>query len=76
MRIIANALGASDAAGGLYDLAARIGAPVSLRELGMPFEGMERAAKLATANPYPNPRQLEYNGVFALIENAWHGRRP
>jgi len=76
MRTIANALGVSDAAEGLYDLALRIQAPVSLRELGMPADGIERAAKLATASPYPNPRNLEYDGVFALIENAWHGRRP
>ena len=76
MRVIAGSLGAGDAAQGLYDLAKRIGAPLSLKELGMPEDGIERAAKLATENPYYNPRHVEYAGVKQLIENAWHGRRP
>ena len=50
------ALGASDAALGLYDLAGRIGAKRALRDIGMPEEGIARAAELALANPYWNPR--------------------
>jgi alcohol dehydrogenase class IV len=76
MRAIASALGAGDAAGGLYDLAVRVGAPLSLRALGMPFEGIERAASLATQSPYRNPRAVEYDGIVALLGNAWHGARP
>ncbi len=51
MRIMAEALGAESAAQGLFDLALRIGAPVSLQEIGMPLDGLERAAELATQNP-------------------------
>jgi maleylacetate reductase len=76
MRIVAKALGASDAAQGLYDLAKQLGAPLSLKELGMPQDGIERAAKLATENPYYNPRPVEYAGVKRLLEDAWNGRRP
>jgi maleylacetate reductase len=76
MRIAADALGVRDAAQGIYDLAARIGAPLALKEIGMPPDGLERAAKLATENPYYNPRPVEYSGVRQLLENAYHGRRP
>lgn len=76
MRVIAEALGASDAAQGLYDLANKLGAPLSLRDIGMPEDGIERAAKLATENPYYNPRPVEYAGIRRLLEDAWHGRRP
>ena len=76
MRVIAGALGASDAAQGLYDLAKKLGAPISLKEIGMPEDGLERAAKLATENPYFNPRAVEYAGVKRLLEDAFAGRRP
>jgi maleylacetate reductase len=76
MRTIAAALGAEDAAQGLYDLATALGAPLSLAAIGMPEDGIERAAKLASENPYANPRPVEYAGIRQLLENAWHGRRP
>jgi maleylacetate reductase len=76
MRLIASALGAGDAPQGLYDLAKKLGTPLSLKELGMPEDGIERAAKLASESPYQNPRPVDYAGVKRLIEDAWHGRRP
>jgi alcohol dehydrogenase class IV len=76
MRTVAEALGARDAAQGIYDLAVRLHAPVSLRELGMPAEGIARAARLATESPYRNPRPVEYDGVVELLGNAWRGVRP
>jgi alcohol dehydrogenase class IV len=76
MRIIADALGAKDAAQGIYDLAVRLGAPVALKDIGMPFDGLYRAATLATENPYYNPRPVDYPGVRELLENAYSGKRP
>jgi maleylacetate reductase len=76
MRITAEALGVPNAAQGLFDLAARIGAPVALKDIGMPADGLERAAELATQNPYANPRPVEYAGVLTLLRNAWNGNRP
>ncbi len=76
LRIAANALGAGDAAQGLYDLAQKVGAPVALRDIGMPADGLDRAAKLATENPYYNPRPVDYAGVRQLLDDAYHGRRP
>jgi maleylacetate reductase len=76
MRITAEALGVPNSAQGLFDLALRIGAPVALKDIGMPADGLERAAELATQNPYANPRPVEYAGVLALLRNAWAGTRP
>ena len=73
---IARALGTSTAAGGLYDLAKSLGAPLTLKELGMPEEGLDKAADIAAANPYPNPRAIERAAVRELLDNAFHGRRP
>jgi maleylacetate reductase len=76
MRLIADALGSSDAAQGLYDLIVRIGAPTSLKEIGMPLDGLDRAATLATTNPYYNPRPIDLQSVRQLLENAYYGKRP
>jgi len=76
MRRIADALGAVDAAQGIFDLIARIGAPTALNALGMPADGLERAARLASENQYPNPRPLEYEPMLELLKNAYSGRRP
>ena len=76
MARLARALGASDAATGLWDLEQRLGLPMTLAELGMTQEGIEREAKIAIAAPYPNPRPVTEAGVLALLEDALAGRRP
>jgi maleylacetate reductase len=73
---IARALGAKTAAGGLYDLAQRLGAPLALKDLGLAENGLDKAADMAVANPYPNPRALERAGLRSLLDNAYHGLRP
>jgi maleylacetate reductase len=76
MARIANALGAGDAAQGLYDLAGRIGAPRALKDIGMPESGIDRAADLAVSNPYRNPCPVEREAVRRLIARAWAGEPP
>jgi maleylacetate reductase len=76
MARVALALGASDAAGGLYDLAGAVGAPRSLAAIGMPASGLDRAADLAVANPYWNPRPLDRAAIRDLLERAFAGARP
>ena len=73
---IARALGTRDAAAGLYDLAQQLGAPVALRDIGMPASGLDRAADLAVTDPYWNPRPIERPGIRQLLQNAWEGIRP
>jgi maleylacetate reductase len=70
---VALALGVRDAPRGLFDLAGRLGAPRSLRELGMPESGIDRAADLAVQTPYWNPRPIERGAIRDLIARAWKG---
>ena len=76
MNRVAQALGAASAAGGLYDLAASLGAPVSLQALGMRREQLDQAVDLAVQNPYYNPRPVTREGIRRLLENAFAGNRP
>jgi maleylacetate reductase len=72
----ARALGAANAPQGLFDLAKSLGAPTSLREIGMSESSLDRAAELATTLPYWNPRPLERAAIRALLDDAYYGRRP
>jgi maleylacetate reductase len=78
MARIARAIGrdGGDAPGGLFDLATELGAPRSLREIGMPQDGLARALEIALSNPYWNPRPIEAEPLQALLQAAWDGRRP
>ncbi len=76
MRIAADALNATDAAQGIFDLAASIGAPTALKDIGMPLDGLQRAAALATESAVYNPRPIDYPGMLQLLEDAYYGRRP
>jgi len=76
MARIARALGTHDAARGVFDLAAANGAPTSLRQIGMPADGLDRAAELAAQTPYPNPRPLERAALRALLQRAFEGLPP
>ena len=82
MARIARALGRADggdplsAARALHALAGKLGAPTSLRAIGMPAEGLDRAADLAAQTPYPNPRALERRALRALLQRAFDGAPP
>jgi maleylacetate reductase len=76
MARVARALGAPNAAQGLFDLAKSLGAPTALGQIGMREADLDRAAELATLSPYWNPRPLERAGIQALLDDAFHGRRP
>ena len=73
---LARALGVSDAARGLYDLAGQLRAPRSLKELGMREADIDAAADLATERPYWNPRPVERAALRHLIARAWAGVPP
>ncbi len=76
MKRIARALGSADASGGLLNLARKLGAPSSLRELGMPEAGIDKAAGIAMKSPYWNPRPIEAEAIRDLIARAWAGEPP
>jgi alcohol dehydrogenase class IV len=73
---VARAAGVNDAAAGLFDFAAAIGAPTSLAGLGMQKSDLDGAAKLSIESPLWNPRPADFDAVRALLDDAYHGRRP
>ena len=73
---VARALGVDGAAAGLFDLAASLGAPTALRSIGMSEEDLDLAADLAVSAPYWSPREIEREAIRALLDDAFHGRRP
>ena len=76
MARIARALGVQNAAAGIYDLASAIGAKLALKDIGMREADLDKAADLATQKPYYNPAPVTRDGVRALLDDAFHGRRP
>ncbi|QRG06633.1 maleylacetate reductase [Xanthobacter dioxanivorans] len=76
MAAITRALGAPDAAQGLFDLVRALRVPRALSEIGMPASGIEAAADIAVENPYWNPRPVTRDGIRDLIARAYAGERP
>ena len=76
MKIAADALGATDAAHGIFDLIGTIGAPRALKDIGMPADGLERAAELATQNQYPTRVRSRLGLSASCCGNAYEGDRP
>ena len=57
----------------ISELAKRADAPLSLAAIGMPKDGLDRAAELAVSDPYFNPRNFSQGDIRELLENAFHG---
>jgi len=72
----ARALGTDSAGAGLFDLAHSLGAPTSLKAIGMSESDLDRAADIATSAPYWNPRPVDRQAIRQLLDDAYHGRRP
>jgi maleylacetate reductase len=60
----------------LHDFAAAMKAPLALRDLGMKEADLDRAAAIATENPYWNPRPVEREALRRLLQAAWAGEPP
>jgi alcohol dehydrogenase class IV len=60
----------------LFDLAARHGASTSLRQIGMSESDLDKATDAALQSAYWNPRPVERGPIRALLDDAYHGRRP
>lgn len=74
---LGRALGATaDPATNLWDLAGRLGAPRSLRELGMAESDIDEIVRVALAGPYANPREVTAEGLGRLLHAAWSGQPP
>lgn len=73
MTAAAAALGVDEAPSGLQALVAALGGPTRLGDLGFGLADVPRAAALATAAPYPNPRRVDRDGIVALLTAATDG---
>ena len=73
MTAAAAALGVDEAPSGLQALVVLLGGPIRLHDLGFDLADVPRAAALATARPYPNPRPVDHDGIVALLTHATEG---
>jgi len=76
MARVERALGAASAPRAIYDLEKGLPLPMKLADIGLKEADLERAARIATETPYPNPRKVEYAPVLELLRNAYSGARP
>lgn len=82
MHRIERALGITgrlSAAAALFDLARDNGAPVTLKDIGMRAQDLDRAAEIAVSNPYWNPRAFgtaQRGDIRDLLQRAYDGVRP
>lgn len=60
----------------LYDFSGSIGAPRALKDLGLTEADLDRAAEIATTNPYANPRPIDRASIRSLLQEAWEGSPP
>lgn len=73
---LSRALDTDDPPTALWDLAGRLGAPRSLAELGLQEADVAEAAVQVAGQPYANPRPVTADGVRAVLQAAYEGRRP
>jgi maleylacetate reductase len=73
---LSGVLGSDDPATALWVLAGDLGAPRSLRELGMAESDIAVIAEQATESPYANPRPVTRAGIESLLRDAWSGAPP
>jgi len=76
-RRMAEALGADTALAGLLTLKHELGAPRSLRELGLGAEDLSRAVPaILDASPSNNPTPVTAENIESLLHHAWQGEEP
>ncbi|MET7653540.1 MULTISPECIES: maleylacetate reductase [unclassified Streptomyces] len=76
-RRLAAAFGSRTAVEGLAGLRDELGAPRSLRDLGMPQEGVGAVAEAVMAGALAgNPRPVTLDAITELVRNAWEGAEP
>lgn len=74
---LARAFGADTATGGLRSLREALDAPICLRDIGMPEQGVTTAvAAIVNAVPAGNPTTVTHENLTALLRAAWKGDLP
>jgi maleylacetate reductase len=75
LKPIADTFGGT-AGAGLWQFAKSVGAPLRLADLGLKDSDLDRAAEIATKNPYANPRPVSRDGIRQLLQQAYDGHCP
>lgn len=73
---IADTFGHGSAGKGLWHFAKSLNAPLRLSDLGLTAQDLDRAADIATKNPYANPRPVTRDGIRQLLQQAYDGHCP
>jgi maleylacetate reductase len=73
---IADTFGHGSAGKGLWHFAKSVNAPMRLSDLGLTAQDLDRAADIATRNPYANPRPVTRDGIRHLLQQAYDGHCP
>jgi maleylacetate reductase len=68
--------GTADPARTLWERSGELGAPRSLRELGMAEADVTRIVGQVLASPYANPVEVTEDGLTRLLRAAWAGDPP
>jgi maleylacetate reductase len=76
MTRIGSAFGDPDVPAAVYDLAVSLGAPTSLRAIGMPPDRLDEAAGLIVDALPGTPKPYDIPAIRALLADAFEGRRP
>jgi maleylacetate reductase len=76
MARIARALGAADAARGLYDLNVRLGLPTGLKGLGLREDDIGKAVEVVGAVKIAHPRPVSKADLTEVISQAYFGEPP
>ncbi|MBV6659142.1 MAG: maleylacetate reductase [Devosiaceae bacterium] len=73
---ICDLFGGREPGASLHAFGQSVDAPIALRDLGLQEADLEKAADLAVAKSYPNPRPIEREAIRALLQAAWAGEPP
>jgi maleylacetate reductase len=76
MERIKRALGAADAAHGLYDLNVRLGLPTGLKYLGMQEKDIGKAVEVVSAAKITHPRPVSKAELTNIITQTYAGEPP
>ena len=73
---VADALGVDNAAQGIYQLAKKLGVPLSLKEVGILETDLDKAVAVSLENSLSNPEPVTPKRLRQLLDNAWRGNPP
>jgi maleylacetate reductase len=73
---IERALGASDAARGLYDLNVKLRLPTGLKDLGLQESDIDKAVEVVAAVKIAHPRPVTKADLRNVIGQAYAGAAP